>query len=215
MALTVLNKIGTASILDNAITSSKIIDNAITSGKIIDNAITSGKIINNAVTASKIVAGAAGKVLQVVSITKTDTQSITGTTFVDVFSLAITPLATSSKIFLHCSINLSANGRYSALKTFRDSTQINMGNQIGSNRSRVSVSSQTNNDATNDSYIMHNSSTSFLDSPNTTSQITYKIKCGNTNDNATVSYINRPHSDSDNAFVHAGSSTFTLMEVAG
>jgi hypothetical protein len=156
-----------------------------------------------------------GKVLQVVSTTKTDVQSITGTTFVDVFSLAITPSATSSKILLDCFINLSANGRYSAVKTFRDSTQINMGNQIGSNRARVSVSSQTNNDATNDSFIMHNSNTSFLDSPSTTNEITYKIKCGNTNDNSTVSYINRPPSDSDNAYVHTGSSTFTLMEIAG
>ena len=48
MALTVLNKIGTASILDNA--------------------ITSGKIINNAVTSSKIVAVAGGKILQTVSV---------------------------------------------------------------------------------------------------------------------------------------------------
>ena len=156
-----------------------------------------------------------GKVLQVVSITKTDTQSITGTTFVDVFSLAITPSSTSSKILLNCFINLSASTRYSALKTFRDSTQINMGNQIGSNRARVSASSQTNNEATNDSYIMHNSSTSFLDSPSTTNQITYKIKCGNTNDNNTVTYINRPNSDSDQPALHTGASTFTLMEIAG
>ena len=54
MALTVLNKIGTASILDNTITSGKIINNAVTSSKIVDNAITSGKIIDSAVTGAKI-----------------------------------------------------------------------------------------------------------------------------------------------------------------
>tara|TARA_R110000764_G_scaffold203791_1_gene289020 strand:- start:59 stop:706 length:648 start_codon:yes stop_codon:yes gene_type:complete len=104
MALTVLNKIGTASILDNAITSGKILDNAITSGKIIDNAITSGKIINNAVTSSKIVAGAAGKIRQTVSVLTTTQASQTVTTSdtqLGLLTKAITPLGANSKFLVY------------------------------------------------------------------------------------------------------------------
>ena len=156
-----------------------------------------------------------GKVLQVVSITKTDTQSITGTTFVDVFSLAITPSATSSKIYMTLSINLNGSERYSAAKMYRDSTQINMGIQVGNNRSRVSIAAQSNNDASNDTLVLHNSSTTFLDNPSTTNAVTYKVKCGNTYGGSMYTYVNRAHSMSDEAYVHIGTSTFTLMEIAG
>ena len=89
MTLTVLNKIGTASILDNA--------------------ITSGKIINNAVTSSKIVAGAGGKVLQVVQGTSTGTFNTTSSTPVAVASLSqvITTIAVNSKILI--TMNAPAN----------------------------------------------------------------------------------------------------------
>ena len=102
MTLTVLNKIGTASILDNAITS----------GKIIDNAITSGKIINNAVTSSKIIAGAAGKVLQIVQGTSTGTFNTTSNTpqAVSNLSQAITTSAVNSKILITMNSPASMNG---------------------------------------------------------------------------------------------------------
>ena len=84
MALTVLNKIGTASILDNA--------------------ITSGKIINNAVTSSKIVAGAGGKILQTVSVLTTTQASqaiTTSDTQLGLLTKAITPLGANSKFLVY------------------------------------------------------------------------------------------------------------------
>lgn len=157
-----------------------------------------------------------GAVLQVVSTTKSDYQTIQGTTFVDVFSLAITPSATSSKIYMTLSINLNGSERYSSAKMYRGSTQINMGIQVGSNRSRVSIAAQTNNDASNGTVILHNSSTTFLDNPSTTNAVTYKVKCGNTYGSSMYTYVNRAHSISDdNAYVQIGTSTFTLMEIAG
>ena len=158
-------------------------------------------------------AASAGKVLQVVSTTKTDTQSTQGTTFVDVFSVAITPSATSSKILLSCFCNINGSTRYSALKTFRGSTQIALGD-ASSNRARVSVSSQSNHDSSNDAFVLHNSSFQFLDSPSTTNAVTYKVQFGNTSDNET-SYINRGHGNDDAVYTMRGVSTFTLMEIAG
>ena len=58
--------------------------------------------------------------------------------------------------------------------------------------------------------ISHSSS-NFLDSPNTTSQLTYKIMIYS---NGTV-YINRPTTTADNWSVGVTQSSITLMEIAG
>ena len=156
----------------------------------------------------------AGKIGQVVSVTKTDTFTYSGTGLVDVtgLSLSITPVATSSKIYLVANINIDSNGRYTAFKFLRGSTDIGIGNAEG-NRTRVTVSSLRNSSATLDNYVMHNSSASFLDSPSTGgSAVTYKIQAGNTYDN-NILYINRPNFDDNNTYVHRGISTLTATEV--
>ena len=157
-----------------------------------------------------------GSVLQVVSVTKVDTWTYTGsTTFQDVtgLSIAITPSSTSSKILVELNINLSASSRYSAVKLFRDSTQIGGGTAVG-NRPSVSVAGGGNNDEANQTYVMLNSSTSYLDSPNTTSATTYKVQAGNTNNTSSVTYINRSMDDTNANYSHRGSSTLTITEIA-
>jgi len=210
MALTVLNKIGTASILDNAITSGKIIDNAITSGKIIDNAITSGKIINNAVTASKIVAGAAGKVLQVLSATKTDTQSFSGSNnfhAITGLSLAITPSATSSKILITSVVHAHMNDYVGGISLYKNSSQVvNHSESIGS---RKNVNSSTRS---GDSNVLTNISLNYLDSPSSTSALTYQIYLYT---RSGTYYVNRSGNDGDNDDHARTISTITAMEIAG
>jgi len=162
--------------------------------------------------------GVGGKVLQVVSATKSDTQTVTGTTFTDVtgLSVSITPSSTSNKILIATNVNLSASNRYTAIKILRDSTIIGIGDTAGS-RSRVTVAGSSNNDESDNIYIMRNSSASFLDSPSSTSAITYKIQFGNTSGVSYISYINRaPSGDDDNAsYNHRGISTITVYEIAG
>jgi hypothetical protein len=209
MALTVLNKIGTASILDNAITSGKIIDNAITSGKIIDNAITSGKIIdnaitsgkiiNNAVTSSKIVAGAAGKVLQVVTATTTTAVSSTSTTYIDSGLTAnITPSSTSSRIMImvtHSTRVYAVDGVAMGLKLLRGSTNI-----YENPRWRYQgVQHNTN--------IMATQSMHSVDSPSSTSALTYKTQFARTSSAGSPTQAElQPESTK---------SIITLIEVAG
>jgi len=78
----------------------------LTSSDIADGIISTADIANDAVTAAKIAdAVSFGKVLQVVSTTKTDTFSTTNTYsggFADItgLSVAITPSATSSKVLV-------------------------------------------------------------------------------------------------------------------
>ena len=138
---------------------------------------------------------ATGSVLQVVSATKTDTWTYTGSaTFHDVTGLAV-PL----HLYLHQVkswyrfILILVLARYAALKTFRGSTQVGGGVAVGA-RPSVNVASDSNQDE-NPKYIMRNSSYSFLDSPNTTSAITYKFKL-NVSSTSAVMYVNRTPVDS-------------------
>ena len=158
----------------------------------------------------------AGSVLQVVSATKTDTWTYTGSlTFQDVTGLAatITPVSASSKIMVQVNINFSCQQRYAALKTFRGSTQVGGGVAVGA-RPSVNVASDSNQDENSQEYIMRNSSYSFLDSPNTTSATTYKVQAGNVSSTSAVMYVNRTPVDSSYDWAHRGSSTITLMEIA-
>ena len=159
----------------------------------------------------------AGHILQTVSTTKTDTWTYTGsTTLQDVTGLSatITPTSTSSKILVQVSLTFTASGRYSGARLLRGSTYIGGGDSSGS-RSSVSVSPQANEGETGNAYVLRTSSFSYLDSPSTTSATTYKIQAGNPYDSSVTTYVNRIQTDSDAAWSQRGSSTITLMEVAG
>ena len=138
--------------------------------------VPSGATIVNSGTATGF---GGGKVLQVLQNVKTDTQSISGNTFTTVLSQAITPSATSSKVLITVSINVTGSVRYSAVKLYRDSTQIYLADADGS-RARVSVSSMANESASSGTAIMFNSNFTFLDSPSSSSSVTYSVKCANT-----------------------------------
>ena len=163
-------------------------------------------------------AAAGGKILQVVTETKTDTQSITGTTFTTVIDVDITPSNTSSRIIIFGNFNVSGSGTYSGryigFSTFRDSTQIALGDTAGS-RFSLTVEGASNTEETYSEYMMFNNSFNFIDSPSSTSQITYAVKVGNTLSTATsdIAYINRSPDDSDTGYIPRGISTVTLMEI--
>jgi hypothetical protein len=151
-----------------------------------------------------------GKILQVVSTIKTDTFTSTGTSFQAVTGLsqAITPSSTSSKILAIVSLEgTSTSGTSSSLGGFRlmrDATAIAIGDAAGS-RAQMTSSLSTRSTSL---YITMSSTKSILDTPSTTSSITYSVEV---QVNAGTLYINRNENDSDGRFV----STLTLMEVAG
>ena len=53
----------------------------------------------------------------------------------------------------------------------------------------------------------------MLDSPNSTSEITYKVQLGK-GDGSYITYINRPATLDNQPYNTCGSSTLTVMEVA-
>jgi hypothetical protein len=153
---------------------------------------------------------APGHVIQVVSVTKTDTFTTASTTFVDVtgLSVSITPSSTSSKILVMATVPGSANPATVAIqmRLVRDSTGIAIGDAAGS-RTQVSMAGMPA--STSETTAM---GVDFLDSPSTTSAITYKIQIrGNT---ANTVAVNRTITDTDNSNLARSVSTLTLMEIA-
>ena len=153
-----------------------------------------------------------GKVLQVVTATKTDTFTTSSTSNVTITGLEvnITPSSTSSKIFLSASVNIaeSGSGGDFNLNIFRDSTNILLGDTAG-NRTRTFSDLQSASTGNT-----NNVAPVVLDSPSTTSQITYSIK-GMVNAGTVTGYVNRSSVDSNSSDYDRCASSITVMEIAG
>ena len=143
----------------------------------------------------------AGHILQVVSTTKSDTGSTSSTSFVDTgISAAITPISSSNKILISYDVYLShTQSEVSFVNLLRGSTNI------------AQPSGSANYPATTLQYIgalvMGRHNMTYLDSPSTTSETTYKLQYRT---DANTAYLNR-YSGNDN---YHGISHLTLMEVA-
>jgi len=145
---------------------------------------------------------APGKVLQVVNVVNGTVDSTTSSTLADTsLTLNITPSATSSTILAVVKINgvyVSHEDTSLDLALFRDSTQIvDFGGTVGL------VTSNTTNDSgqTGDGIT-------YLDSPSSTSQLTYKVKFASS-DNTTQIQINNYIRGSIRP-----KSSITLMEIS-
>jgi len=151
-----------------------------------------------------------GKIGQVVSThTNATGFSTTSSTLVDVtgMSVAITPSATSSKVLVQASVTCSgteSNRFFVGLK--RGSTVIASGDASGSRLAGAFTGAeQEGNNALNSFSI------SFLDSPSSSSELTYKITgCA---EGGNTFKLNVSAGDGDSSTVARGSSTITVMEV--
>jgi hypothetical protein len=224
--LVTANSVVTTNVTDANITSGKIADDAVTLAKMASG--TDGNIISydasgNPVAVATGSAGqiltsagagapptfaapaAAGKVLQVVNGNFGTEQNINSTSYVDTaITLNITLSATSSKVLVLIAPNVegyfNANDyRTFKLKILRDSTVLQYKtNQIGA----------TSNTSNNYVYGAVDGTVSYLDSPSSTSQLTYKVQgaVSNTGNNCNIRF---------NGTSSTGHSTITLMEISG
>ena len=156
----------------------------------------------------------AGSVLQVVSVTKTDTFSTTSGSFVDITGLAvsITPSSSTRKILVTGSVcwgNSDAVPYLVAMRLMRDATPICIADVVGS-RTGHTIGAQGVYNIDNTVFAPLN----FLDSPATTSSTTYKVQ-GLAESGRTL-WINRgAETDGDQAITGRFTSTITVMEIAG
>lgn len=160
----------------------------------------------------------AGTILQVVSTTKTDTWSettsgsggITGN--ITGLSATITPSNASNRILILLQLTFSSSQTTHNINTFlyRNGTQIALADANGVQFRATTGQGQANQSGEN----MSNSNVSFLDSPATTSAVTYTVRLSTGLANVNTIYLNRSPNDSNFNYIARGTSTITVMEVA-
>ena len=185
-------------------------DGSVTTAKLGDSAVTTAKINDGAVTSAKL---SSGKVLQVVSTTKTDTfsASITSGSSADItgLSLSITPSSSSSKVLILLTVN-GHNG--SEVGVFvnvkRNGTVVASHDDEGG----VSYDTMLSGDLGLTTSTISSSTTGvILDTPSTTSAITYQATIISGSVTTRTHYVNRPKTTGKNY----GISTITAMEISG
>jgi len=194
-------------------------DGTVNADKLATNAVTNAKVASG-VSASKLTTGTlphlqlpAGSVLQTLQGSKTDTSAISSTSFTDIgLSVSITPKATSSKILVKVVLYGYAGHYVGKSRVMRDSTELGRA-ASASNRPAEALpfSSPPDTDGS-----MMGISTEILDSPSTTSAITYKIQSACRADGTEATYINRSESDRNTTSYDPRTVSYiTVMEIAG
>jgi hypothetical protein len=166
---------------------------------------------------AQLEAGATGgKILQVVSTTKTDTFSASvaggGTTSLTGLTATITPSATASKILVFATVTGSQSTEYASMMAIltRGGTPIGVGDTAGSRTPITAgmVARLTNSSDIGEATVL------YLDSPSSTSALTYGIDLLNSSGSTRTIYVNRTVADADVAERPRSSSTITVMEVS-
>jgi hypothetical protein len=153
---------------------------------------------------------AGGKIGQVVTTQLTAPVSSTSTSHAAIagFTRAITPVATSSKVLITMFLTGgSHDGKHTDFAMFRDTTQIALGDADGS-RTRATFGWR------NHSYFLNYSAwpkcVQWLDSPSSTSSVTYIMKWRTSGDTI---YLNRSWDNTDGSDYHRTVSSITLQEI--
>jgi hypothetical protein len=155
----------------------------------------------------------AGKILQVVSTTKTDTfsASITGgsSSAVTGLTVDITPSSTSNKVLIQVMLSaaVSVSDRCGVILT-RGGSAIS-----GAIADADSLRGQVTGGITDTAIDPNTSTFVYLDSPASTSALTYGVDLFSVS--TRVHYVNRGQDNSDRVDRFRAVSTITVMEVAG
>ena len=160
---------------------------------------------------------AGGKILQVLQTFKTDAFSRSSTTFGDItgMNVIITPASSSNKILIVCHLSVGTQGNgYVGFRLLRDSTNIGHSTALDSSSSSNTRDSAFafGDESSQATYKLNTVSYSFLDSPSSTSSLTYKLTVRTWS--STTFRLNRPQSIGNAAYTMAGTSSITAMEVA-
>ena len=172
--------------------------------------------VDKIVPVDGVPSGGGGGVVQVKSVTKTDTftKPTNTTAFVDItgLSVSITPKFNTSKILVMYDLCWGINDGHASMRLMRDSTPIKIGD-AASSRTRA-TGHWHQDDSGNDEYDITQHSGTFLDSPATTSATTYKLQIGNPHSSSYTVFVNRSGADNDAAWEARTCSTITVMEIS-
>ena len=186
-------------------------------GGLPDGIVDADMLAANAVTSGKLASGVGGKILQVVQTFKTDAFSRSSTSFGDItgMNVSITPASTSNKILITCHLSVGTNGNgYAGFRLLRDSTNIGHSTALDSQNSANTRDSAFafGDESSQATYKLNTVSYSFLDTPSSTSSLTYKLTVRTWS--STTFRLNRPQSIGNAAYTMAGTSSITATEVS-
>jgi hypothetical protein len=158
-----------------------------------------------------------GSVLQVAQGFKTDAYATTSTTFGDVSNLSVTltPISVTSKFLIMVNMTYLHTLYVGHIKLMRNSTEIGNADAASNRPTYFLTYSNVTNANVDGAWVRE--SMDYLDSPNTTSAVTYKIQAATRRDGqGGTFYINRSSPDRDTTGYDArGVSSIVVMEIAG
>jgi uncharacterized Ntn-hydrolase superfamily protein len=152
--------------------------------------------------------------VQVIQTVKTDTFTTTSTSFVDVTGLSatITPTSSSNRILIIAQISYSGgNGNSSHFRISGGNSTNYVGNSAGS-RTRGVFGGYWISNLTS---TMPSGSIVYLDSPATTSAVTYVVQTCKGSTGGNPSQVNLTIDDSDNNNIVRAASSIIVMEISG
>ena len=153
-----------------------------------------------------------GRILQIVQVTKTDTvsQTCSGTTEYNVLNASITPASTSSKIMVILQMNSSVGGPFDSLGCVlkRGTTPLYRGDANGSAVRLSGLAPQPYH-----SKRCTEININYVDTPSTTSSITYNIVFFDGNGDGGSFYINRSGTYGSDVSNFTLPSSLTLLEI--
>ena len=175
--------------------------------------------VNSIIPVAGVPTGGGGGIIQIVQTVKTNVQSTTSTSMIDIsgMSVAITPTSSSSKILIQVALNYGGDSNmYAAINLLRGSTVVTKGDEDFSTQTECTFG--IGGDNSNFQYKMASASYCFLDSPATTSATTYKLQIQSTGASGQRVVINAPYEggyqQENETYSMRGTSTITAMEVS-
>lgn len=149
------------------------------------------------------------KILQVLQAFKSDTATVTGTTFTAVTGLsqAITPSSASNTVMVEVVFYAgAATSNFPLIRITRGGTPIALGDAAGSRIQTGGGGNPGNQSA------MQCLSIKFMDSPATTSATTYAVELASSSSGSV--FCNRTNTDTDSTSYQRASSSITVSEIA-
>ena len=168
---------------------------------------------NRIVPRDGLPSGSSGGIIQVKMGTFTDRFTTNSATMVDTgLSVSITPTRADSKILVNVSLGSFANGtglKRAFMNIVRDSTNVIVGDADTGHEVTAAVNTRASGYASGTQIPL---SFMVLDSPATTSSVTYKVQASIGSDSGNV-YLNYP--ESNDQYGANTARTIVVMEVSG
>lgn len=163
---------------------------------------------------SVTISGSGQVPVQIQSVVKTDVFSTSSASWIDVdgLSVTITPSSASNKIMIFADVKMSGTDFRGScqFRLVRNGTAINVATGTSA---RLAATGGWEDLPSSGIYMIYSQNAMFLDSPATTSAVTYKVQVIVSEAYGSV-VVNRTGPDTDNSFYPRSTSNISVMEIA-